>query len=86
MNINTIASKLFNIASVLSNLDITSYLSSPQNCQCETSKFCYKLHGHIMTGDVMVIENVKLRELVPKGPKYLEPNRINWNATGKNAF
>ena len=29
----------------------------------------------------MVIENVKLGELVAKGPKYLEPNKINWQST-----
>ena len=26
------------------------------------------------------IENAKLRELVAKGPKYREPNRVNWKA------
>ena len=29
----------------------------------------------------MVIENVKLRELVAKGPKYREPSKINWKST-----
>ena len=29
----------------------------------------------------MVTENVKLRELVAKGPKYREPNKINWQST-----
>ena len=29
----------------------------------------------------MVIENVKLRELVARGPKYREPNKINWKST-----
>ena len=29
----------------------------------------------------MVIENVKSRELVAKGPKYREPNKINWQST-----
>ena len=29
----------------------------------------------------MVIENVKLRALVAKGPKYREPNKINWKST-----
>ena len=29
----------------------------------------------------MVIQNVKLRELVAKGPKYREPNKINWQST-----
>ena len=27
-----------------------------------------------------MIENAKLRELVAKGPKYREPNRVNWKA------
>ena len=43
---DTIASKLFNFASTFSNLDIKNYLSSPHGCQCESSKFCYKLHDH----------------------------------------
>ena len=29
----------------------------------------------------MVIENVKLRELVSKAPKYREPSKINWKST-----
>ena len=29
----------------------------------------------------MVIENVKLRELVAKGSKYREPSKINWKST-----
>ena len=78
---NTVANRLFNFSSTLSNLDITNYLSNPQHCQCNTSKLCYKPHGHVITGDLMVIENVKLRELVAKGPKYREPNKINWQST-----
>ena len=38
-------------------------------------------YGHVITGDLRVIENAKLRELVAKGPKYREPNRVNWKAT-----
>ena len=34
-----------------------------------------------LTGDLRVIENAKLRELVAKGPIYREPNRVNWKAT-----
>ena len=57
-----------------------NYLSNPQHCQCNTSKFCHEPHDHVITGDLMVIENVKLRELVAKGPKYREPNKINWQS------
>ena len=38
------------------------------------------LMAMLLTGDLMVIENAKLRELVAKGPKYREPNGINWKA------
>ena len=74
---NTVANKLFNFSSTLSNLDITNYISNPQHCQCNTSEFCHEPH----TGDLMVIEKVKLKELVAKGPKYREPNKINWQST-----
>ena len=44
-------------------------------------KCCYEPHSHVITGYLRVIENAKLRELVVKGPKYREPNRVNWEAT-----
>ena len=77
---NTVVNKLFNFSSTLSNLDIMNYLSNPQHCQCNTSKFCYEPHGHVIRGDLMVIENVKLRGLVAKGSKYREPNKITWQS------
>ena len=78
---STVGSKLFNFAPAFSNLNVSEYFSNPQTCQCKESKFCYEPHGHVITGDVRVIENAKLRELVAKGPKYREPNRVNWKAT-----
>ena len=76
---STVASKLFNFATTLSNFNVSEYLSNPQTCQCKESKFCFEPHGHVITGDLRVIKNAKLRELVAKGPKYSEPNR----STGK---
>ena len=78
---STVASKLFNFAPVLSNLNASEYLSNPQTCQCNESKFCYEPHGHVITGDLRVIENAKLRELAAKGPKYREPSKVTWKAT-----
>ena len=65
-----LASKLFNFAPALSNLNVSEYLSNSLTCQCKESKFCYESHGHVITGDLEVIENAKLRELVAKEPKY----------------
>ena len=59
----TVASKLLNFAPTLSNLNVSENLLNPQACQCKESKFCYEPHGHVITGDLRVIENAKLREL-----------------------
>ena len=69
---STFASKLSNFASELSDLNVSDYLSSPLTCQCKESKFCHKPYDHVVTGDVRVTENAKMRELVFKGPKYRE--------------
>ena len=74
---STVANKLFNFAPTLSNLNVSQYLPNPQTCQCKQSKFCYEPHGHVITEDY-----VKLSELVARRPKYREPNRGNWEATG----
>ena len=79
--ISTVASKIFNFAPALSNLNVSEYLSNPQTYQCKESKFCYEPHGHVITGNLRLIENARLMELVAKGPKYREPNRVNWKAT-----
>ena len=47
-------------APTLSNLDVSEYLFNPQTCQCKESKFCYEPHGHVITGDLRVIEKGNL--------------------------
>ena len=77
---STAASKLFNFASTHSNLNVSDYLSN-QTCQYKEFKFTCESHGHVMTGDLRVIENAKLRELLAKRSKYKGPNRVAWKAT-----
>ena len=85
-HMNTPALLPANYLPALSNLNVSEYLSNPQTCQCTESKFCYEPHGHVITGDPRVIENAKLRKLVVKGPKYREPNRVNWESNRNNIF
>ena len=73
---STVVSK-YNFAPTLSSLNVSESLSNPQTFQCKKSKFFYEPHRHVVTGDLRVIENAKLREPVAKGPKYREPNRLN---------
>ena len=42
------------------------FLNNPQTRHCKESKFCYEPHGHVITGDLRVIENARLKELIAK--------------------
>ena len=36
-------------------------------------------YGHVITGNLEIIENTMLRNIFKKGPKYRLPQRINWS-------
>ncbi len=48
-------------------------------CGCSMSSFCDPHHGHVVTGDLRIINNRKLRSLLCKGPKYREPQNVQWD-------
>ena len=50
------------------------------------SKYCVQPHRHIVPGNLKIMENAKLRGLFSKGPKYREPNKINWKSTENMIF
>ena len=35
------------------------------------------IYGHVITGDLSIIPNSKLRDLTAKGPKYREPCKVD---------
>ena len=39
--------------------------------------------GHVVTGNLSIIKDSKLRQLIKKGPSYREQNNINWNVNAK---
>ena len=47
-------------------------------CSCNSSKFCYQPAGHVITGDLDIVENKTLRELLSTGPKFREPISFSW--------
>ena len=46
-------------------------------------QFCYGPAGHVVTGDLRMIKDAKLKELVNKGPSYNEQNNIDWCLNAK---
>ena len=43
-----------------------------------SSQFFYQPAGHIVTGDLSIVDNTCLRDLISKGPKYREPQTFSW--------
>ena len=83
-----IRSKILNYRDTVSSLDIVvdedvSFVRNLPSCECEHSEFCDPHHKHIVTGDLRVVSNQKLRKLLTKGPNYREPKMLNYNSCQK---
>ena len=46
-------------------------------CSCKNSNFINQYHGYIVTTDLKIIENDKLRKIINKRPYYGEPKTNN---------
>ena len=75
----TIASKIFNFSSTLSNLDCHQSHNNPSQCECNISSHLYQPYGHVVTCGLSIILNSKLKDLIAKGLKYREPCKVDWD-------
>ena len=48
-------------------------------CNCSGSQFLYAPCGNIVIGDLNIVRNIKLRDLLSKVPKYREPVSYSWH-------
>ena len=65
----SVATKIFNYKTSLQQIDFQSLSQNPLPCSCSGSEFRYAPCGHIVTGDLNIVRNDKLRDLLRKGPK-----------------
>ena len=56
----TIARKIFNQMSVVEEQDV-DIGTRDMCCDCNTSKYCYTPVGHVVTGDLGILKDAKLR-------------------------
>ena len=70
----SIASKVFNYKHSLKDFNIEQLPS----CSCSTSPFLYQPAGHVVTGDLNIVENPYLKDILSKGPKYREARPFSW--------
>ena len=79
-----IRSKILNYKETVSSLRIVvdediSFVENLPSCNCENSEFSDPYHKHIISGDLRIITNTKLRKLFSKGPNYREPKMLNYH-------
>ena len=83
----TIRNKIVNYKDVVNSLlfqqdSIEDILN--MECDCHNSHFCDEDHGHVITGNLAIVNNSKLRKLLSKGPNYREKRTINFNKAKKD--
>ena len=76
-----ISKNIFNFNNFVTSINVKDFIRDPSilPCQCANSPFSDKHHGHIISGDLRLIKNNKLRKLFTKGPKYRENKFVDWN-------
>ena len=79
-----IRSKILNYKKfVLNELDLVKFSQNSKsiacNCKNYSDEFMDKNRGHVLTGNLKIIQNNKLRKIFSKGPKFREPEKIDWD-------
>ena len=78
-----IRNKILNYKHTVKDLDIRKeddkfLVENLPKCECSQSLFKDPVHNHVLTGDLRIIKNSKLRKLLSKGPNYRENKFLNY--------
>ena len=83
---STIRNKILNYKDTVQNINTTdreTFGTGLSSCNCASSEFVDQNHGHVVTGNLRIIQNKHLRKLIQKGPNFREPKTINWKRSRK---
>ena len=78
-----VRNKIVNYRQTVQSTVYEEWVSAEGRCGCQNSPFVDEHHGHVITGDLSIVENVKLKRLLSKGPNYREPKTTNWKNAKK---
>ena len=81
----TIGQKNFNFRKTMKHFNFDINVSDLP-CTCKESPFIDKDIGHVVTGNLRIIKDRKLRQLIEKGPSYREQRYINWDLNLKDSM
>ena len=71
----TVATKVLNFRTESKKVNIND---SPSSYACQSSSHIHRPLGHVITGNLSIITNPKLRAIFEKGPKFREPRIVCW--------
>ena len=72
-----IRSTIFNFNKIVNDLDIDS--NTPASWDCKNSNYLYPSAGHVITGNLNVIPDARVRNIISIGPKYRFPSNIDFS-------
>jgi hypothetical protein len=75
---NSIGRNIFNYKEALQDINMEEYLNNPLTCDCSHSPFQYIPSGYVITNDLNINQHESLRNVISHGPKFREPQHINW--------
>ena len=82
-----IRNEIFNYKETMTDLNVTDFIHNYDkiDCKCDNSDFKDSFHGHILTGNLNIVKNVKLRSLLTEGPQFREiPSKTNFSKLKKD--
>ena len=59
--------------------DLAIHANTPSSRDCEDSKFKYPSAGHVITRNLKIFPDSRIRNIVSKGSKYRFPSQIGFN-------
>lgn len=78
-----IRSKILNYKKFVKELNLDRFKEDNDvikcNCKNYAADFLDSDRNHILTGNLQIVKNNKLRKLLSKGPKYREPTELKWD-------
>ena len=78
-----VRNKIVNYRQTVQSAVYDEWTTNEGRCDCHNSPFKDEYHGHVITGNLDIVQNRKLRILFSKGTNYREPKTINWRNNKK---
>ena len=80
----SIAGLIFNYKQALDPVVINSTNTMNIDCDCQNSAYKNNHHNHVITGNLDIVQNEALKDIMKKGPKYRLPRKVNWTKNREN--